>query len=470
MSSPSVFDVIVIGAGPGGYVGAIRAAQLGLKVAIVEAEELGGVCLNWGCIPTKALLKTAELYRHINDAADFGLNVTSMKVDWKKVIARSRDVSGQLTKGIGGLMKKHKITVVKGWGKLAGKSGDKFKVTVAGDKEETQLEAKDVILATGAKARALPHIQPDGKAIWTAREAMTSEKKPESLLVIGSGAIGIEFASFYSTFGTKVTVVEIQDRILPVEDAEVSAMMQKSLEKQGIKILTKTTVENVKVNGSQVDAVFKDASGKETSHKFEKALLAVGIEGNVKDIGLESTKAVVERSQIETNENLETAEPHLYAIGDVTGGPWLAHKASHEAIIAAEHIAGQKTHALDKSCIPGCTYSYPQVASVGMTEAQAKEAGAEIKVGRFPFIGNGKALAAGESEGLIKTIFDAKTGELLGAHMIGEGVTELIHGLVLAKASELTEAEIMNTIYPHPTMSEMLHESVLQAFDRAIHI
>ncbi|USO01878.1 MAG: dihydrolipoyl dehydrogenase [Alphaproteobacteria bacterium] len=470
MIDSSSFDVIIIGAGPGGYVGAIRAAQLGLRVALIEAEELGGVCLNWGCIPTKALLKTAEMYRHIHEATEFGLNVTSMKVDWKKVIARSRHVSNQLTRGIAGLMKKNTITVVKGWGSILGKDAANFMVRVTHGNDERLLEAAHVIVATGATAKALPHVQPNHTHIWTARDAMTADKRPDSLLVIGSGAIGIEFASFYNTFGTKVTVIEIQDRILPVEDREVSAFMEKSLAKQGISLLTNTTVSALKPKGNLVEVVLKDASGNEASHQFDRVLSAVGIAGNVANIGLEKTKAVVEKSQIITDSYMETAEPGVYAIGDVTGGPWLAHKASHEAVIAIEHIAKQKTHALDKSCIPSCTYSYPQVASVGISEAEAVARGLSIKVGKFPFIGNGKALASGEIEGFIKTIFDAQSGELLGAHMIGDGVTELIHGFVLAKSGELTEAEIMKTVYPHPTMSEMIHESVLQAFDRPLHI
>lgn len=465
------YDVIVIGAGPGGYVAAIRAAQLGKKTLIVEAENLGGVCLNWGCIPTKALLKSAELYRHIHEAKDFGLEVTSLKVNWARVIERSREVSSKLTKGIQGLMKKNKVDVRSGWGKILAKNANQFSVQIKGANDSLEVvQAPKVILATGAKPRNLPSLQADGQYIWSARDAMTAEKKPETLLVIGSGAIGVEFASFYNTFGTKVTIVEIQDRILPIEDQDISQHMQKALTQQGINILTQTQVKSYKQVGKGVDVVLEAADGKASNLHFDKILLAVGIIGNTENIGLETTRAVVEKGQIVTNENCETHENGLYAIGDVAGAPWLAHKASHEGIIAAEHIAGKSNHSLHKSNIPGCTYSYPQVASVGMTEQQARAQGVDVRVGRFPFMGNGKALAAGEPEGFIKVLFDGKTGELLGAHMIGDGVTELIHGYTLAKSSELTEEDIFQTIYPHPTMSEMLHEAALDAYKRAIHI
>lgn len=465
------YDVIVMGAGPGGYVAAIRAAQLGKKVLIIEAEKLGGVCLNWGCIPTKALLKTAEIYRHIHEAKDFGLEVTSLKVNWSRVIERSRDVSAKLSKGIQGLMKKNKVDVHEGWAKILHKKDGQFVIEATNKAAEPSLfQARHVILATGAKPRSLPTIQIDGQTIWSARDAMTADKRPESLLVIGSGAIGIEFASFYSTFGTKVTVVEIQDRILPVEDHDISSHMQKSLGQQGVQILTKTQVKSCKPSGLGVDVVMESADGSVNNMHFDKVLLAVGIVGNTENIGLEQTQAVIEKGQIVTNAHCETQESGLYAIGDVTGAPWLAHKASHEGVIAAEHLAGVHPHTLDKRNIPGCTYSYPQVASIGYTENQARAANLAVRVGKFPFVGNGKALAAGESEGFLKVLFDDKTGELLGAHMIGEGVTELIHGYALAKSSELTEEDIFRTVYPHPTMSEMMHEAVLDAYKRAIHI
>lgn len=465
------YDLIVIGGGPGGYVAAIRARQLGLKTALIEAQHLGGVCLNWGCIPTKALLKTAEIYRHIHEARDFGLEVTSLKVNWPRVIERSREIATRLSKGIQGLMKKNKVDVFEGWGKIAKKSGSEFTVEVAQNgKTSHTLKATKVILASGAKARDLPHIAVDGQNIWSAKEAMIAEKKPDSLLVIGSGAIGVEFASFYNTFGTKVTIVEIQDRILPVEDREVSQHMQKILTNLGIQIHTNTQIQSVKNSGRSLEAILEMKGEKPQTAHFEKILLAVGIVGNTENLGLEKTKAKVEKGQILTNAVCETHEPGLYAIGDVAGAPWLAHKASHEGVIAVEHIAGKHPHSIDKNNIPGCTYSYPQVASVGLTEAQAKEQNLPIKIGKFPFVGNGKALASGESEGFIKVIFHEKTGELLGAHMVGDGVTELIHGYTLAKSSELTEQEIINTVYPHPTMSEMMHEAVLDAYKRVIHM
>lgn len=466
------FDVIVVGAGPGGYVAAIRAAQLNLKTAIVEAENLGGVCLNWGCIPTKALLKAGEMNHLLQNAARFGFSIKGeISHDWSQVIKRSRDISQKLTKGIEHLMRKNKVEVFKGKAQLDGKTGEYHKIKVSSeDKAILQLQARHVILATGAQPRRLPGLEPDGHSIWTSKEAMTAQKRPESLLVIGSGAIGVEFASFYSMMGTKVTIVEALDRILPVEDKEISDMARKSFEKQGIEIHTSVKVSGLMKKGDQVETIFATKEGKQR-RIFEKALVAIGVVGNTEGLCLEGSKVKVEKNQIETNQWCETAEPGIYAIGDVAGAPWLAHKASHEGVIAAERIAQSSSiHPLKKDNIPGCTYSYPQIASVGLTEEKAKEKGLKIKVGRFPFMANGKALALDESEGLIKTIFDEKTGELLGAHMIGANVTELIQGYVIAKTGELTEAELMHTIFPHPTLSEMMHESVLEAYDKALHI
>ncbi|WP_010302771.1 dihydrolipoyl dehydrogenase [Candidatus Odyssella thessalonicensis] len=461
------FDVVVIGAGPGGYVAAIRAAQLGLKTAIVEKEHMGGVCLNWGCIPTKALLRTAEVKHLIDHAHEFGLKVAKPEVMLDKVIERSRQIAGQLAQGIKHLMKKNKITVFEGHGKLKGNS---LISVESKDKKAEDIKGKHIILATGARARTLSHLEADGDLIWTARHAMTPKTMPKSLVIIGSGAIGIEFASFYRTMGAEVTVIEMLDRILPQEDPEISALALKAFEKQGIKFMLSTTVDKVEKSqtGARIEA--KTAKGKETLDA-SNVILAIGIIGNTENLGLEHTKAKVEKNQIVTNEWCQTAEPGLYAIGDVAGAPWLAHKASHEAIICVEKIANVATvHPLDKSKIPGCTYSLPQIASIGLTEEKAKAAGKEIKVGRFPYLGNGKAIALGDSEGLVKTIFDAKTGELLGAHMIGAEVTELIQGFGIAKTLETTEAELMHTIFPHPTLSEMMHESVLNAFGRTIHI
>lgn len=467
------FDVIVIGAGPGGYVAAIRAAQHKLKVGIVETAHMGGICLNWGCIPTKALLKVGEAKRLIEEADSYGLSVSgAVSYDWKKVIQRSRDVSKKLSQGIEFLMKKNNIQVFKGWGALNGKAGSFHKVVVSeNEKISATLQAKNVVLATGARARSLPGLEPDGQHIWTYKEAMVAESCPKSLLVIGSGAIGIEFASFYNAMGAKVMVVEILDRILPVEDKEISDLARKSFEKQGIEILTETKVTRLKSTNSQVEAVIETKAGQQEERVYEKALLAVGIIGNTEALGLETTKVVVSKNQIETNEWKETKEAGVYALGDVAGAPWLAHKASHEGVLVADRIAGiSGLHSLKKERIPGCTYCSPQIASIGLTEEQAQAKNLKVKVGRFPFKANGKALAMGESEGLIKTLFDATTGELLGAHMIGAEVTELIQGLAIAQAGELTEAELMGTIFPHPTLSEMLHESVLDAYGQAIHI
>ncbi len=465
--SDTNFDLVVIGSGPGGYVGAIRAAQLGLKTAIVEREHLGGICLNWGCIPTKALLRTADIYRNIQHAAGFGIKVDNASVDLDATVKRSRQVAAQLSGGVSGLLKKNKVTVINGHGKLAGKG----KVEVDDKGKKSTISAKHIILATGARARNLPGMEPDGKFIWSYKEALVPDTMPKKLLVVGSGAIGIEFASFFNALGSDVTVVEVMDRVLPVEDADISALAEKSFKKQGMKILKGTTVTELKKSANNVTATFKDKKDKITTDNFDRVITAVGIVGNVENIGLEGTKIKVDRTHIEVDEYSRTAEEGVYAIGDLTGPPWLAHKASHEAIICVEKIAGEKdVHPLVVQNIPGCTYCHPQVASVGLTEEKAKASGREIKVGKFSFMGNGKAIALGEPEGLIKTIFDAKTGELIGAHMIGAEVTELIQGYGIAKTLETTEVELMHTVFPHPTLSEMMHESVLDAYGKMIHL
>jgi len=461
------FDIVIIGGGPGGYVTAIRAAQLGLKTAIVEREQMGGICLNWGCIPTKALLRTSEVHHLIKHADSFGLKVSGVSFDLEKVVKRSRDVAGQLSRGVSMLMKKNKVTVFDGHGKLAGKG--KVKVEKDG-KAVAELTAKNIVLATGARARTLPGLEPDGKLIWTYKEAMVPTTMPKSLLVIGSGAIGIEFASFYRTMGAEVTVVEVMDRILPVEDEEISKFAHKAFEKQGMKILTSTNVKALKAGKNNVTATL-ESGGKSQEITVDRVILAVGIVGNTENLGLENTKVKVEKTHVVIDKWCATGEPGVYAIGDLAGPPWLAHKASHEGVICVEKIAGVKdVHPLDTRNIPGCTYCMPQIASVGLTEKAAKEKGYQVKVGRFPFMGNGKAIALGEPEGLVKTIFDAKTGELLGAHMIGAEVTELIQGYAIARTLEATEAELMHTVFPHPTLSEMMHESVLDAYGRVIHM
>lgn len=460
------FDIVIIGGGPGGYVAAIRAAQLGMKVAVVEAQHLGGICLNWGCIPTKALLRSSEIYHQLHNLDEFGLSAKDISFDLDKIVKRSRGIAGQLSGGIKHLLKKNKVTVFDGWGKLQG-SG-KVAVEKDGKLIET-LSAKNIIVATGARARVLPGIEPDKKLVWTYKEAMVPEEMPKSLLVIGSGAIGIEFASFYRSMGAEVTVVEVMDRVLPVEDVEISALAHKAFKKQGMNILTNAKVQKLDKSKTNVKVTVETAKGKQEI-TVDVVISAVGIVANTENIGLEKTKIKLDRGHIITNEWLETDEKGVYAIGDVTGAPWLAHKASHEGIICIEKIAGQKgVHPLNKSNIPGCTYCHPQVASVGMTEQAAKDQGYKIKVGRFPFIGNGKAVALGEPDGLVKTIFDEKTGELLGAHMIGAEVTEMIQGYVVGKTLETTEEELMHTIFPHPTLSEMMHESVLDAYGKAIH-
>lgn len=460
------FDLIVVGGGPGGYVAAIRAAQLGMKTALIEANHLGGICLNWGCIPTKALLRSSEIHHLMNHASDYGFKVGSIEFDIKKIVERSRSVAKQLSGGIGHLLKKNKVQVFDGFGKLAGKQV--VKVEKDG-KAVAELKSPHIIIATGARARNLPGLEPDGKLVWSYKEAMVPEDMPKSLLVVGSGAIGIEFASFYRNMGADVTVVEVMDRILPVEDEEISAFAQKQFEKQGMKIMSGAKVTKLDKSTDNVTC-YVETGDKTEKITVDRVIMAVGIVANTESMGLENTKVELDHGHIKTNEWLETAEKGVYAIGDVTGAPWLAHKASHEGVICVEKIKGEKgVHPMNKSNIPGCTYCMPQIASVGMTEAQAKDAGYKVNIGRFPFMGNGKAIALGEPEGMVKTVFDSKTGELLGAHMVGAEVTELIQGYVVAKTLETTETDLMHTIFPHPTLSEMMHESVLDAYGKAIH-
>ncbi len=461
------YDMVIVGGGPGGYVAAIRAAQLGMKTAVVESKHLGGICLNWGCIPTKALLRCSEINHLLHNLDMFGFSADNISFDIKKVVKRSRSVAGQLSGGVKHLLKKNKVEVYDGWGRLTGKAGA---VAVEKDgKVIAELKGKNVILATGARARALPGMEADGKRIWTYMEAMVPESLPASLLVVGSGAIGVEFASFYRNLGSEVTIVEVLDRVLPVEDEEISKLAAKSFEKQGMTLITSAQVKALKVGSSSVTATI-ESNGKSNVLTVERVIMAVGIVGNVENIGLENTKIKVDRGHITINEWCETGEPGVYAIGDVVGPPWLAHKASHEGVICVEKIAGvNDVHPLDTSNIPGCTYCQPQVASVGMTEKAAKDAGHKVRVGRFPFAGSGKAVAMGDTEGMVKTVFDAETGELLGAHMIGAEVTEMIQGYGIAKTLETTEVELLHTIFAHPTISETMHESVLNAYGRAIH-
>ena len=456
------FDVVVIGGGPGGYVAAIRAAQLGQKVAVVEREHLGGICLNWGCIPTKSLLKSAELYQKMQHAQEYGVSASNVAFDIEKIVARSRDVSSKLVGGISGLLKKNKVTLIEGEAKF--ESSNQLVIN-----NKTQVKAKNIIVATGARARVLEGFEPNGKNIWTYREALVPKTTPKSMIVVGSGAIGIEFASFYNALGVDVTVLEAADRILPVEDEEISKMAQKAFEAKGIKFKIGVNLTSQKATNAGVVVDF-EYQGKKEKIESEILLMAVGIVGNTENIGLDKTKVKLDRGHIITNARMQTDQAGIYAIGDVAGAPWLAHKASHEGVIAAEAIAGKKPHKITKTNIPGCTYSTPQIASVGLTEKAAIAAGHQVKVGRFPFYANAKALIIGDGDGLVKTIFDVKTGEMLGAHMIGSDVTELIQGYVVAKEMEGTEIDLMNTIFPHPTLSEMMHESVLQAFGKPIHI
>ena len=462
--SEQIFDVIVIGGGPGGYVAAIRAAQLGLATALIERDEIGGVCLNWGCIPTKALLHSADVLREIQGAAALGIDTGPVSFDLKRMVARSRAVAQQLNRGVTGLLKKNKVTVIKG----AARFTEPGRVSVDG-KQPTTLTADAIVIATGARAKSLPGIEADGKIVWSAREAMVPETLPKRLLVIGAGAIGIEFASFYRTLGSAVTVIEMLPQILPAEDAEIAAAARAAFEAAGIEIHTSTSIETLTRTGNGLNAVLKTANGL-IEGTYDRAILAVGVTGNIENLGLEHTRVATDRGFVRTDHHAETAEPGIYAVGDVAGPPCLAHKASHEGVACIEHIAGLESHPLDRNRIPGCTYSHPQIASIGLTERAAAAAGRTVRIGRFPLIGNGKAIAVGDSNGLIKTVFDTTTGELLGAHMVGPGVTELIQGFAIAIGAEVTEAELIATVFPHPTISEAMHESVLAAYGRALHI
>ena len=461
----TAFDLIVIGAGPGGYVAAIRGAQLGLKVAIVEREHLGGICLNWGCIPTKALLRSSEVFHLMHRAKEFGLSADGVNYDLPAVVKRSRGVAGQLSGGIGHLLKKNKCTVIMGEAKITAKG----KVSVKTDKGAEELTAKNIVVATGARARELPGLEADGDLVWTYKAALDPVRMPKKLLVIGSGAIGIEFASFYNTLGADTTVVEVMDRVLPVEDAEISAFAKKQFVKQGMKIMEKAMVKQLDRGKGKVTAHI-EVGGKVEKHEFDTVISAVGIVGNVEGLGLEEVGVKLDRTHVVTDAYCRTGVDGIFAIGDIAGAPWLAHKASHEGVMVADLIAGKPAHPVKPETIAGCTYCHPQVASVGYTEAKAKELGYKIKVGRFPFMGNGKAIALGEPEGMVKTIFDEKTGELLGAHMVGAEVTEMIQGYVIGRKLETTEEDLMETVFPHPTLSEMMHESVLDAYGRVIHM
>ncbi|GMG88391.1 dihydrolipoyl dehydrogenase [Biformimicrobium ophioploci] len=461
------FDIAVVGAGPGGYVAAIRAAQLGMSVAIIEKQHMGGVCLNWGCIPTKSLLKSAEVYQSMLHAEEYGLSTKDAGFDIKKIVQRSRDIAARLSRGIDFLMKKNDITVISGFGRLAAPG----ELEVSVDEELTgRVSATHIIFATGARPRSLPGMEADGEVIWSAKEAMVPESLPGSLLVVGSGAIGMEFASFYRTFGTEVTVLEMMDRILPQEDADVSAAAQRAFKKRGIKFFTDSKLETLEVKGSSAEAMWADRNGNSQGGTFDRVIMAVGVVANTEGLGLAEQGVKMERGQVVVDKWSETSVKGVYAIGDMTAPPWLAHKASHEAVICVEKIAGlENLEPLDPLSVPACTYSSPQIASVGLTEQQAKEQGINVRVGRFDLNALGKAQAMGEAEGFVKTIFDEDSGELLGAHMLGAEVTELIQGYVIAQKLEATEAELAHTVFAHPTMSEAMHESVLDAYDQAIH-
>ena len=463
--SRNIFDVVVIGAGPGGYVAAIRSAQLGLKTAIVEKEHMGGICLNWGCIPTKAMLRSAEIFHLMHRANEFGLSAEKISFDLQSVIKRSRGISKQLNQGVTHLLKKNKVKSFIGEATIL----ERGKVRVFKDEKSEEILAENIVIASGARARELPGLKADGEIVWTYKHALTPTRMPKKLLVVGSGAIGIEFASFYNTLGADTTVIELVDRILPAEDAEVANFAHKQFLKQGMKILTQTSVEKIELKNNMANIQMEHA-GKILNEQFDTVISAVGIVGNIEGLGLENVSIKPEKSHIKTDINCNVGIEGIYAIGDVAGPPWLAHKASHEGVMVAERIAGKEAHTVDPSSIAGCTYCNPQIASVGLTEEEAQQKGLNIKIGRFPFIGNGKAIALGEQEGLIKTIFDAETGELLGAHMVGAEVTELIQGYVLGQKLETTEEDLISTVFPHPTLSEMMHESVLDAYDRAIHI
>ena len=460
----NLFDLIVLGAGPGGYVAAIRASQLGLNVAVVEREHLGGICLNWGCIPTKAMLRSAEVYHLAERAKEFGLSAEKISFDLNKIVERSRKISGQLNQGVGHLLKKNKVTLFSGEAKLL----DRSNVNINSGGKYKKITAKNIVLATGARARELPGMEADGDLVWTYKHALTPSRMPKKLLVIGSGAIGVEFASFYNTFGANTTIVEVLDRILPVEDEDVSSLAAEQFAKQGMTIKTGAKVQKLEKKKNQVVASI-DFNGVTEVLEFDTVISAVGIIGNIEGLGLEEVGVETKANHVVTDEYCETTASGIYAIGDLTGAPWLAHKASHEGVLVAEKIAGQSVKPINPIAIPGCTYSYPQIASVGLTEAEAQKAGYKINVGKFPFIGNGKAIALGEKEGFIKTIFDTSSGELLGAHMIGAEVTELIQGYVIGQALETTEDDLIHAVFPHPTLSEMMHESVLDAHSRVIH-
>ena len=463
--SRSDFDVVVIGAGPGGYVAAIRSAQLGLKTAIVEKEHMGGICLNWGCIPTKAMLRSAEIFHLMHRANEFGLNAEKISFDLQAVIKRSRGISKKLNQGVTHLLKKNKVKSFIGQATIL----EKGKIRVLKDKNAEELLTDNIIIASGARAGELPGLEADGEIVWTYKHALTPTRMPKKLLVVGSGAIGIEFASFYNTLGSDTTVIELVDRILPAEDAEIANFANKQFLKQGMKILTQTSIKKIELKNNLANIQMEQA-GKLINEKFDTVISAVGIVGNIEGLGLEKMPIETENSHIITDHNCNVGIEGIYAIGDVAGAPWLAHKASHEGVMVAELIAGKEVHTVDPNSIAGCTYCNPQIASVGLTEEEAQKKGLKIKVGRFPFIGNGKAIALGEEEGLIKTIFDVDTGEMLGAHMVGAEVTELIQGYVLGQKLETTEEDLISTVFPHPTLSEMMHESVLDAYDRAIHI
>ena len=465
--SSAQYDIIVVGGGPGGYVTAIRAGQIGLKTALIEREHLGGICLNWGCIPTKSLLRSAEIFEYMKQASSFGLSAEGIGFDLQQIVARSRRIAKQLNGGVAQLLKKNKIKVYDGQAQLLG--GGKLRIE-NNDKAVEESSATHIILATGARARDLPGLEADGKLVWTYKEAMTPKSLPKSILVIGAGAIGIEFASFYNSLGVDVTVVEAMPQILPVEDAGIAEFAAKAFAKQGIKILTNTEVKKLRKGRNELTAVL-NRNEEQSEITVDRVISAVGVVGNHENLGLENTRVEVDRSYVVVNEWSETAEPGVYAIGDLAGPPCLAHKASHEGIICVERIAGTPNiHPLNKLTVPGCTYSRPQIASIGLTEQAARDAGYAVRIGNFPFQANGKAIALGETEGMIKTVFDDKTGELLGAHMVGAEVTELIQGFGIAQSLESTEQELMHTVFPHPTLSEMMHEATLDAFDKVIHI
>ena len=466
MTNDKIYDVIIIGSGPGGYVAAIRASQLGLNTAVIEKDKLGGICLNWGCIPTKALLRASEINHIISETPDFGINVKNFSIDWKTIVSRSRKVSEQLSKGVDYLLKKNKVDIIIGEGRISGKG----RVIVKNSDKETLYTTSNIILATGARPKKINGLESDNKYIWSYKEAMVPEKRPDSILIVGAGAIGIEFASFYNDFGTEVTVVEAQEHILPSEDKEISMFAKKCFEDSKIKIFNNSKINYVKSNQKEVEAEFVDKLGKKHLKKYSRAIMAIGIDANIENIGLETVNLEIENGKVLTDRYNQTSEKGIFAIGDLTGAPWLAHKASHEGINAVNYIHNPNIKNKHKKIIPGCTYSRPQIASIGLTENEAIKKGIKIKVGKFPLIGNGKAIALGNADGFIKTIFSHETGELLGAHMIGPEVTELISTYSLAMQLEATELDLFDTIFPHPTVSESIHESVLDAYDRAIHI